>query len=67
MCKCYKLSLYVRVYDEPMLIATARATAAGGCPPEIAPEIGDARMALRWLLDPGDSPPGCEILDSTCE
>jgi hypothetical protein len=36
-------------------------------PAEAEAAIDDVSAALRWLFDPGNSPAGCEILDSSAE
>ena len=66
MAETYQFCMDVEVNDEEALIAAARAKmVADGVDPDDG-EM-DSRTALRWLLDPGVSPAGCEITDSVCE
>lgn len=67
--KDYAVTLYVRVIDEAALIAAGqeRAKIDVGGSLDADDENMDAPTALRWLLDPGVSPPGCEIQDSSVE
>jgi hypothetical protein len=61
----YEVSIYIRVTDEAALLAAAKARAtADKVDPDDVETVHDA---LRMLLDPGESPPGTEILDSTVE
>jgi hypothetical protein len=68
-----EVSIYVEVRDVPELIKAARQRViddglAGDM--ETASEIvadDDVSCALRIILDPGESPPGCNILDCNCE
>lgn len=68
-----EVSIFVQIEDIPTLIEAARKRYLDECPTEtregaleMVPE-GDISAALRMLLDPGISPDGCTILESTCE
>ena len=65
--ECYEFSLYVRVTDPEALKVAAKASweTEGNEPWD--DDEWPIQNCLRQLLDPGMSPPGCEILDSTCE
>lgn len=57
----------IRVVDAVALVAAARLRAVqDGSPLADGDEISITE-AIQWLLDPGVSPPGCEIQDSQCE
>ena len=59
----WKVTISLIVTNEDALMSAAReACRANGDNPEVC--ITDTATALRWLLDPGDSPPGTTILDS---
>ena len=64
-------SIYFRVTDRKAFIRAARKQAiadkAARNMKEAAELVDDVSSAARWLFDPGVSPDGCEILDSTCE
>lgn len=68
----HECSIYVRVFDAKKLFkaAMARLKSDGIEDAEecLRPdgEI-DTAKCLQVLLDPGESPPGCEIIDSSCE
>lgn len=71
--KLAEFALYLRITDGPALVAAARERLVEervvedleAATEEIEDE--DYSQALRILLDPGESPPGTEILDSVCE
>lgn len=73
--KTYAVSLYVRVRDKKELFKTASAQAKkdGMSDAEIKEMLKDSdnkidvSACLRMIFDPGTSPAGCEILDSSCE
>ena len=64
-------SIYFRVTDRKAFIRAARlqciADKAANNMKEAAEIIDNVSTAAHWLFDPGISPDGCEILDSTCE
>lgn len=67
----HEVSIFILVKDVEALISAARERVTHDMGEdtdvnELVPD-GDTSAALRWLLDPGASPPGCEILDCTCE
>jgi hypothetical protein len=67
MTTAYEVSIYVNVTDPAALKAAALIKMEKeGCPFSDPGEFS-VRDALRWFIDPGCSPPGCEILDSACE
>ncbi len=73
--KTYEVSLYVRVHDKEELFksASAQALKEGMSEAEIGEMLKspdneiDVSACLRMIFDPGTSPAGCEILDSSCE
>ncbi len=72
----HTVEIYVDVHDARALHQHAVALATSGenaLSPEAAhdmlgspdePNIGDC---LRWVFDPGESPPGASIQDSSCD
>ena len=70
MSKSVTVTFDVSVWDEELLIETARAkyVADGdGDAESAASMIGSAAEALVWLLDPGISPLGSSIENSSTE
>ena len=72
--KTYAVTLYVSVHDDEELFKNASAKAAeeGMSAPEIEDMLkpdGEISVSkcLRTIFDPGMSPGGCQILDSSCE
>ena len=70
----HECSIYVRVYDAEALYKAALAKCKADLietddAEEVLRPDGeiDAAKCLQMILDPGESPPGCEILDSVCE
>ncbi len=66
----YAVTIYVEVQNEAALFEAARTkllAEAGGDEGTVRDILPDVSAALRWLLDPGVSPPGCEIHDCTCD
>lgn len=61
----HAVTIYVRVYDKADLFKAAIERSVQDGLPDWKPE--DISDALRMLFDPGMSPPGVEILDSSCE
>lgn len=64
--KSYAVTIYVDVHDEAALIALARQTCEedGVDAAETVTTVSDA---LRYIFDPGESPAGCQILDSAVD
>lgn len=68
-----KLSIFVEINDAPDLIAAARKRYMDECPTETTASArafipdGDVSAALCMLLDPGVSPAGCTLIESSCE
>jgi hypothetical protein len=68
----HECSIYVRVFDAEALYQAAMAKmeqdGIEDAEESLRPngEI-DTAKCLQMLLDPGESPPGCQILDSACE
>ena len=70
MSKSVTVTFNVSVWDEKLLVETARAkfVADGDGDAEDAAEfLDDAASALRWLLDPGISPLGSAIESTETE
>lgn len=63
--RTYTLTIEVDVDDENALMTAARAQAVkdGGT----ENQVNDVADAIVWLLDPGVSPPGLLIVQSSCE
>lgn len=61
----YVVEIWVRVTDRDALYAEAVQRGEDGGLMGYRPKSTDD--ALRMIFDPGTSPPGTEILDSTCE
>lgn len=72
--KTYEVNILTRVTDEEQLFKTAanQASSTGMTVEQIGEMLRtpdnkvNVSACLRIVLDPGASPPGCEILDSTC-
>ena len=66
-----EVSVYLRVHDPKRFVAAAQYRAVEeGVDPDDAVDTyneDDLGACARMLFDPGVSPPGCEILDSTAE
>lgn len=63
-----EVTLTVLVTDENVAIETARAKYMEDCnasKEEAIEAIPTISEALRWMFDPGESPPGLEIQDSS--
>lgn len=74
IANCYELSLSIEVFDKNALATAALISMIenGSDRDEAKEQLGiggeiDVQNCLRQLLDPGMPPPGCKILDSTCE
>lgn len=75
MSKTYEVSIFVQVRDAAELHAHAMdlaTTGQGSLSKEEAESMlgtqaePDVRACLRWVFDPGQSPPGTSIEDSVC-
>lgn len=63
----YEVSILIEVHDEEALLEAGRAKAIeDGLSAEDAADM-DAGDCLRWIIDPGESPPGTGIQDSSVE
>ena len=63
----YEVSILIEVHDEEALLEAGRAKAIeDGMDPTDAADM-DAGDCLRWFIDPGESPPGTDIQDSSVE
>lgn len=66
------ITIHVEIHDVHALLQAARRHAVehDSCTPgqtkELVP-VGDVSAALRMLFDPGISPDGCQIQDSSVE
>jgi hypothetical protein len=69
MARDYTISLDVTVHDPDEVIKAARQRYLDETTNATDSEtiVPDVEAALRFLFDPGVSPPGCEINDSSCE
>lgn len=63
------VTIHLEVFDEKILFdAACAAMIKDGVPPDEAAQFADSPSeCARYLLDPGVSPPGTNIEDSTAE
>lgn len=63
----YEVTITIKVTDEAQMLKAARERAiSDGLNSEGADQLG-VLESLRMLLDPGESPPGTEIQDSSAD
>lgn len=64
---CVSVVVYVRVYDRRAVVKAARAKARSDGIPKPGLTIPDYIAAVQYMIDPGEGPAGCEIVQSTVD